>query len=372
MESGHGPNMNASYLYSFLATMLAGAALILTQRWHGVVSMDSDFGVQKLHTTPTPRIGGVAVAAGLLVACGVAPGEAEIMLWPMLVAAIPAFSAGLLEDLTKVVAVRVRLLATMCSGILAWALTGVAMQDTGLWGLDQLLGYLPLAVLFTGFVVGGVANAINIIDGFNGLAAGVVAITLGAMGVMALRAGDPDLAAVAFLLVSIAIGFGAINWPHGRIFMGDGGAYLLGFLVAWVAILLPMRHSNIDGWATLMACAYPVLEVLFSIRRRIKRQGHHPGQPDNIHLHHFLHRRVIRKMFPKLGRSLQNGLTGSLAWLLASLPALWAVVFFDNTLALVFGFFAAGFGYAALYARLTQFVWCFQAATMRHHRMATN
>jgi UDP-N-acetylmuramyl pentapeptide phosphotransferase/UDP-N-acetylglucosamine-1-phosphate transferase len=353
------------YLLPFTATLLVGLMLVHTQHWHGHVSLDSHFGVQKLHVDPTPRIGGVAIAAGLLLTFIFAPRAIRQIIGPMVLAGIPAFTAGLLEDITKNVAVRVRLLATMASGVLAWAITGTAMQDTGLWGLDHLLALVPVAVLFTAFVVSGVANATNIIDGFNGLAGGVVAIMLAAMGLIALRVGDPELATVAFLLACIALGFVAVNWPLGKIFMGDGGAYLLGFLVAWVAILLPMRHDGIHGWTTLLACAYPVLEVLFSIRRKIKREGHHPGQPDKCHLHHFLYRRVIRKRFPSLSRTLQNGLTGSLVWALAALPALWAVFFYQNTAALALGFFLAAFGYRTLFARLTQFVWCFQAATMR-------
>ena len=82
-----------------------------------------------------------------------------------------------------------------------------------------------------------------------------------------------------------------------------------------------------------------------------------------------LHRRVIRKLFPKVSRTLQNGLTGSLVWLLAAMPAAWAVVFYQSTTALVIGFFLASFGYMVLFARLTQFVWCFQAATMRRTEM---
>lgn len=357
--------MSLLYLIPFTVTLVIAVALVRTKHWHGHVSMDSQFGVQKLHVDPTPRIGGVAIAAGLVAAYMVAPGQSGKILGPMVLAGIPAFAAGLMEDLTKNVAVRVRLLATMASGVVAWAITGTAMQDTGLWGLDQLLTIVPVAVAFTAFVVSGVSNATNIIDGFNGLAGGVAAIMLTAMGLMAQQVGDVSLASVAFVLACIALGFVAVNWPWGKIFMGDGGAYLMGFLVAWVAILLPMRHIEIHGWATLLACAYPVLEVLFSIRRKIKRQGHNPGQPDKCHLHHFLHRRVIRKVFPKLDRTLQNGLTGSLVWLLATLPAAWAVYFCQNTNALVIGFFLATFGYAVIFARLTQFVWCFQAATMR-------
>ena len=363
--------MNSVSSVPFIVTFLACVALVLTQRWHGPFSLDSASGVQKRHLVPTPRVGGIAIALGLLVAWWLATVAERALLGPMVLAAIPAFAAGLAEDLTKQVAVGVRLLATMFSGVLAWLLTGIAMQDTGLWGLDTLLGFMPLAVLFTGFVVGGVANATNIIDGFHGLAAGVVGIMLGAMGFMALQVGDAAIAHLAFLLATLALGFGAANWPAGRLFMGDGGAYLLGFLVAWVAILLPMRSETINGWATLLACAYPVIEALYSIRRKVRRRGHHPGQPDKCHLHHFLHRRVIRKLFPRVGPTSHNSLTGALLWLLAALPALWAVAFCQNTAALVLGFFLAVFGYTAIFARLTQFVWCYQAATMRPPRAAT-
>jgi UDP-N-acetylmuramyl pentapeptide phosphotransferase/UDP-N-acetylglucosamine-1-phosphate transferase len=353
-----------------MTTLVVSLLLILTQRWHGHLSLDSDFGVQRQHTTPTPRIGGVAIASGLLMAYWVTPLPVRQLIGPMVIAGIPAFAAGLMEDITKNIRVRTRLFATMCSGLLAWALTGTAMQQTGLWGLDQLLTSVPIAIAFTAFVVGGVANAINIIDGFNGLAAGVVTLILLAMGVMASRAGDVPLAQTAFALACISAGFGLVNWPWGKIFMGDGGAYLLGFLVAWLAVLLPMRNDGINGWATLLACAYPVLEVLFSIHRRIKRHGHHPGQPDTCHLHHFVHRRFVRKLFPATSRTLQNGLTGTAVWFLAALPALWAIAYAANTPALILGFFLAAFGYAALYARLTQFVWCFQAATMRQGKVA--
>lgn len=362
--------MNGVSIAPFFVTFASCVALLLTQRWHGRLSMDSAHGVQKRHLVPTLRVGGIAIAFGLLAAYWVAAPAERLLLGPMGLASIPGFAAGLAEDLTKQVAVVVRLIATMSSGVLAWLLTGVAMQDTGLWGLDYLLGFTPLAVLFTAFVVGGVANATNIIDGFHGLASGVVCIMLAAMGLMALQVDDAGVAHLAFVLIGLVLGFGVANWPGGRIFMGDGGAYLLGFLVAWVAILLPMRSPTINGWATLLACAYPVIEALYSIRRRMRRRGHHPGQPDKCHLHHFIHRRVICKAFPGASHNLHNSLTGAFAWLLAALPAAWAVAFCQNTPALVAGFFLAAFAYTAVFARLTQFVWCFQAATMRPLRAA--
>ena len=238
-----------TYLIIFATTLLASAALVLTQRWHGRFSLDNAFGVQNHHTEPTPRIGGVAIALGLTAAWLLATPDVRKILSPMLLAGIPAFGFGLAEDLTKKVSVKARLLATMFSGALAWGLTGIAMQNTGVPPFDWLLSFTPLAVVFTAFAVGGVANATNIIDGFNGLAAGAVAIMLGAMGLIALNLADAPLATVCFALAVCALGFGAVNWPLGKLFLGDGGAYLLGFIVGWLAVLLPMRHPEINAWA---------------------------------------------------------------------------------------------------------------------------
>jgi UDP-N-acetylmuramyl pentapeptide phosphotransferase/UDP-N-acetylglucosamine-1-phosphate transferase len=356
------------YVFTYATAALSSAVLVATQRWHGHYSIDSFVGVQKIHTRDTPRVGGIAIALSLLVCWLLASPSVRSILGPMLLAGVPAFVFGLADDITKKVGVMPRLLATLSSGALAWYLTGIAMQDTGVPPLDMLLQIVPLAVLFTAFAVGGMANAVNIIDGFNGLASGAVAIMSGAIGLMAQQLADPPLAAVCFSISASALGFGMVNWPLGKLFLGDGGAYLLGFCLAWVAVLLPMRHVEVNAWATVLACSYPVLEVGFSVWRRYKREGRHPGQPDKAHLHHLLHRRVTHRLFPNLDATQQNSMTSPLCWFFIAVPAAWAVVFFDNTPLLVIGMMASTIGYAAIYARLTQFRWCFSALTLHTNK----
>lgn len=120
------------YIAGALAAFLTCWALVLTQGWHGRFTLDSSEGVQKFHTRPTPRVGGLGVMAGLLAVQWQAPVEWKPVLGPMLLAALPAFVFGVAEDLTKKVGPRARLLATMGSGVLASVLTGTALAHTGL------------------------------------------------------------------------------------------------------------------------------------------------------------------------------------------------------------------------------------------------
>jgi UDP-N-acetylmuramyl pentapeptide phosphotransferase/UDP-N-acetylglucosamine-1-phosphate transferase/O-antigen ligase len=342
---------------AFLVTLVSCLALALTTRWHGRLTLDSTVGLQKFHSTPTPRVGGLATLAGLVAGHSLAPEPVRQLLGPLLLASLPAYCSGLLEDLTKKVGVRERLLGTCMSGVLAWYLTGVTLTRTGVPGLDDLLSYAPVAIVFTAVAIGGVANAVNIVDGFNGLAGGVLSVMFIALGVIAAGQGDEPLARTCWILAACALGFTCINWPFGKIFLGDGGAYQLGFALGWVAVLLVMRHPTVPAWAPLTVCAYPILEVAFSIVRKTRRAGYSPGQPDRVHLHMLVHRRVVRQWLPSLSQVWQNGLTSPFAWAYCGMLATWGGVFAQQTPYLIAGLLGAALIYARIYIRLTHFRW---------------
>lgn len=156
--------------WGFASSFALCVLLVLTKPWHGALTMDFTDGVQKFHTAPTPRVGGIPIVLGLIVAWGKAPADIQQMLTPILFAGMPAFIFGVAEDVTKRVGVMQRLLATMASGLLAWWITDYSLTRVDVWGVDWFMKFTLVSVIFTAFAVGGVANAINIIDGFNGLA----------------------------------------------------------------------------------------------------------------------------------------------------------------------------------------------------------
>ncbi|SDH63380.1 UDP-N-acetylmuramyl pentapeptide phosphotransferase/UDP-N-acetylglucosamine-1-phosphate transferase [Propionivibrio dicarboxylicus] len=339
-----------------LVTLVVCVFIVMTQRWHGRLTLDSDQGVQKFHVGATPRVGGVGILAGLIAVWISASGAVAEVLGAMLLAGMPAFVFGLAEDVTKRVSVRARLLATMASGFCAWLLTGVSLTEVEVWGFDALLEFVPISVLFTMVAVAGVANSVNIIDGFNGLAAGSVIICLAALGIIAVDVGDGVIASICLSLAAVLAGFLAVNFPLGKLFLGDGGAYLLGFLVAWLAVMLPTRNPSVSEWAPLLACGYPVLEVLFSMARRYKRSLN-PGYPDRLHLHSLVKMRIIRRHFKGWPACFRNAAVSPICWVYASLPALLAVYFREQTLCLMASFVFSAFVYWLCYRRLVCFHW---------------
>lgn len=358
------------YLVPALASFSVCVLIVVTKRWHSRYTEDEITGVQKVHQAATPRVGGIGITCGLLASfCSLYPSALSLLLITSLWAALPAFSAGLLEDLSKRVGPLPRLIAAMASGVVAVGLSGVAMQDTGLPPLDAALRFLPFAVLFTGFAVGGVVNAINMIDGLHGVASGVCVILLAALGAIAAELNDTVLRDFCGIVIAAILGFFLVNWPAGKIFLGDGGAYLLGFFVAWASVLLAMRHPEVHGWTAVMVCTYPLWEVGFSMWRRFRYGFAHMAKADRRHLHHLLHRRLVRRLFPSLPIRYRNAATAPIVWALAAFPALWAVVFSTNTPMLVVGFGLTVVGYVVVYGRLSRFRWGPGAKTTRGRQL---
>lgn len=321
--------MTTTALWPILACLAASfitcLLIILTQRWHGKLSLDHDLnGVQKIHSTPVPRIGGLGMVAGLGLA-GLFSyqlhGETYETAGKLLLCAIPVFGAGLIEDITKRVDVRTRLFAAFFSAALAYWAVGAKLTDVDTPGLDLLMSFSVVSFAFTCFAVGGLTNAINIIDGLNGLASGCVAIMLGGLGAIAWSVGDTLVFKLCMWGAAAAVGFLVVNYPFGKIFLGDGGAYLAGFWLSECAVLLMARNPEVNTWTVLLCCLYPVVETAYSMFRRHVIAKVPSGLPDSGHLHQLLFKQVdgARPAW------LCHGLTSGKIWLMVALCQIIAV-----------------------------------------------
>ena len=345
---------------AFIVSFIATIAILRTQNLHGSMSSDLDFhGVQKFHTKAVPRIGGLAIALGIFssIALNFQQSPEDFLKILMVICAIPTFAIGLTEDLTKKVGIKIRFLLTACSALLACHYLNIQVTKLDIPIIDLVLNIPMVSTLFTIFAITGLANAYNIIDGFNGLSSMVGMITLLALGYMGFKLGDLTVMTLSFSMAAAILGFFLFNYPRGLIFLGDGGAYLIGFWIAIISILLVKNHPEVSPWFAIMVNAYPVMETLFTIYRRKFHQGKSPGHPDGIHIHSLIFRRILNPKYIKneLEWFDANSRTAPYLWCLSGLTLLPAVFFWNSTSLLV-GFFAAfSLFYVWLYSRLVAF-----------------
>ena len=337
-------------IVGFSLSLITCVMLVLTQRWHGSVTHDDHSGPQKFHVDPTPRIGGAAIAVGYLGTWVVLPEHLREIWWAIGLAGLAPLGAGLVEDLTRKAGVKVRLAATMGGGLIFAILSGYLMDRVDLWGMDWLLTFPVFAYFFTAFAMGGVANAINIIDGFNGLASGAMIIMFGAFAWVAHQVGDELVFGLALLFGALVLGFFVVNFPMGRIFLGDGGAYFAGFLLAALGVLLPARNVEISAWTAILICGYPVIETLASMLRKSRREGHSVGQPDRVHFHMLAHRRYARRIVRQPGRKkLRNPVTALVTWAMPVMTTLFVMISYESAILSAAFFFLTAFLYDQIY-----------------------
>jgi len=348
---------------SFLVSLAANFLIVRYKHLHLHLTADSDLsGIQKFHAIPVPRIGGVGIIVGALIALSfqyLQSVEAGLFGLTLVLCSLPAFLAGLIEDITKRVGVKFRLMATILSAALAGILLNAWLTSIQVFGIDNLLLVFPaFAIIFTCIGVAGVANSFNIIDGYNGLSSMVAVTILAGIAYVAFQVQDHLIMVSALAMVGALLGFLVWNYPRGLIFLGDGGAYLVGFWIAELSVLLTARHSEISKWFPLLLCIYPVFETIFTIYRRVFLMRKHPGLPDALHLHQLIFRRLVPRPSDRQNSQLltiQNAKTSPYLWALSLFAVIPAILFWQNHLVLKFFSLVFMATYLWIYWRIVRF-----------------
>lgn len=349
-------------VFALVAAFACTLLLVRYQHKHASYSVDpSAVQSHKVHRHTVTRIGGLGILLGLLCSWLLRLlDDANIARQGLLLllCALPCFAGGLLEDISKRGWIATRLTATLLSAALAGVLLDGWLTRLDVPWADSWMGMPVVSMLFTCVAVAGVINAFNLIDGFNGLAAGVAIMILLALGYVGFKNGDILILAASLTSVGAILGFMLWNFPRGLIYLGDCGAYLLGFWVAELSVLLVVRNPQVSAWFPLVLCSYPVFETLFSIYRRTMSRGAHPTRPDAAHLHHMIYRRLVRwaigtESFARQNQ--RNSLTSPYLWILTSVGVLPAVVFWRYTIALQVCTLVFAVVYVYGYARIVRF-----------------
>lgn len=304
------------YLFLYLLCAFAGSLfsglILLRLRWQltAVAKYRGDgVAVQSSHIGDPLRIGGVAVTVGLALGIGLRVLMGDESFAPlMLLSVLPVFLAGLAEDLGHRVSPRGRFLAALASAVAAVALLEVWAPKADIPGIDWVMAWPAVAVLLTVIFSAGFCHAVNLIDGMNGLAVSVITISALGCAAVATQASQPAIGAFALLLAAAALGFIFLNWPVARLFLGDAGAYGLGHLLVWIAIMLASRSSDVAVPALLLVLFWPLADVIHTILRRLAEQAA-ITQPDRMHLHQKVRRMLDLIWFGYRGRARSNPLT---------------------------------------------------------------
>lgn len=370
-----------SALIALCSSCALALLLVVTRRWHLPFTGDSQLNLpQKIHRENIPRIGGAAIVGGFVVGLvhlvwfGANPPAVSATTASLLLAGLlPIAIAGFGEDITKRITPAMRLGWMALGSVLLLVSKQLWLDHLGIPFLDPLFSNWGIALAFSAFACMGATNAFNIIDGLNGLLAGVSLITLAAIAWVAATLGDQKVFALAVLLGVAMIGWLPFNWPRARLFAGDGGAYSVGFLTAALLLMLIQRNPQVSPWFGLTAAALPIWETLYSIWRR-RRTGQKSTEPDQSHLHQLVRSRLhwslkfhalrkagavgrdgtmtLQAAAPSVKVNAPNGLCSPLLWSLHALAVVAGVVHVSSTLAQVAVMACFAAGYIVLHTRL--------------------
>ena len=341
-------------LIPFTITAILTALIIsLPKKW---TTNESDtFGVQKFHKNPVPHIGGALLFTGFFIGLWFLPAAQEIRLL-LLVASLPVFIAGIAEDCTRKIEPTLRMIAALLSITIAFFYLDIGIRSLNFAWPDYLLSNFNfLSLLFTLLVVGGLINAINIIDGYNGLMAGYSVLVLLAIAYVSNILGDGLVFQLSLTLIASLAGFFVFNFPLGKIFMGDGGAYFVGLMMAVIGLMLGIRNDEVSHWFVLLLFIYPLYETAFSIYRRKLLHKTDVSQPDANHLHSLIYRKLISCDRFKHNKVICNSMTAPVMWLLSLLGIIPAVIWFNNQTMLIVWAFVFMLVYTIIYRRIVHF-----------------
>jgi UDP-N-acetylmuramyl pentapeptide phosphotransferase/UDP-N-acetylglucosamine-1-phosphate transferase len=340
--------------------VLAGLLIKFCER--AGVGLDGLHGVHKFHATATPRIGGVPIFVAFILMSPLigAEGSYPKVQWLALLAALTIVCGiGLLEDLTQRTGPFARTLITAFGAAFASVIAGITLARLDIPAADAWLVHSQwLALGLTVVAVLGITHSVNLIDGYNGLLGFYALMVFLALAYVAFRVGDTAVLGMTLVTASTVLGFLFWNYPNGRIFLGDSGAYLLGFLQAEASILLVMRNPEVSAWFPMLLAVYPVTETFFSIYRKSFLRRASPWQPDGLHFHMMVYQRLVRVGVGSRAtgvRLARNSMTSPYLAVLKVLFILPAILFWQDTFWLMAICALFVVVYVVLYWRLVRF-----------------
>lgn len=262
--------------------------------------------VQHIHFGVIPRLGGLVIFLSLVVFYfSTSLNELRHPLAVILISGSPLWAAAFIEDIKGNVLHLHRLAGIFFSICVFIFISDFSWPRLSFIGADFLYKNPFLIKIIFALIIATVVNGTNFIDGMNGLACLSIMISFLCLFILAQRADDMIFVRLSLLSLSLLSIFFLFNFPFAKIFLGDSGAYLLGYLLITMLIIFYGRHPELSNWGAVVIVFYFAFEVIFSFFRKII-QKRSPLEPDNHHLHLLLFKNLSYSYPKKMANPLAS------------------------------------------------------------------
>ena len=341
--------INILVLFFFLLIFILSASFVGALYYFNVMSVtkanEAISAKQASHNKLTSRVGGLAAVTALLIGVCL---TANQFIYFIVLSSIPVLVAGGLEDMGYNIKPSYRFIAGLLSGFIAIYLTGLWLDDVDFEILAPILVLPFIAICFTAFASAGISNSINLIDGVNGLASGVIALIGLALCIISFSVGEIRLGTFCIILIGSILGFFIWNFPKGLIFLGDAGAYTYGHLLVWIAISLITKHPEISAWAIFCIFFWPIMDTIAAILRRcLKRSS--INKADHMHFHQLIMRIIVIYSGGRISQESSNPISTVIILPFCILITFLGVLFLESNILSILTIISATFVFFGTY-----------------------
>lgn len=316
----------------FFAAFILSAAIAMAG-WSGRLSIAASpkrVAVQSFHLGQTPRLGGIAIITSTVMAA--------ILFFPdefwnghifIFICCMPALILALREDCGFSVTPNLRLVSCFLSSLIYLIFTGDLLPRVGIGFFDEIIRNTILGLIISTLFVTAAVQSMNLIDGLNGLCSGIGFLISVCLAAVAEFSNSAELFYVSTISAAAILGFFVVNYPAGGLFLGDSGAYWIGFSLSFLGIHFLRQIPDFSAPAILLIFFWPAFDIFLAIWRRfyLRRRLF---QPDRMHPHHIAVR-LLRVRFVGADRRLvANSFAAFLILLLAAPPMMLGVAFWNS------------------------------------------
>ena len=300
--------------------------------------------IQRVHLNEIPRFGGFVIYCFL---CGLFFFNyiKEPFVSNLLISSAPFIFVSFKEDLFHNTSPKLRLISMLISCLIFFYINPIEFPAIDIPFVGDLIAFYPVGIIFFTFSIMVVMNGMNLIDGMNGLFSFTALFQLFTIGFLAYNYKDTEMLYIVQIFSIPLLLFLFFNFPFGKIFAGDLGAYFFGFVNGLLIIYFFGKHPNLLTWLAVLILFYPCAELLFSYYRKLKNKLS-PFHPDNKHLHTLINKRIYKKLKNKTFANSLSTLSLLLFWLL---PFLIIINIHQNTFLIFFCLIIFSYIYIYLY-----------------------